>query len=103
MTGREKWVVAILAAGVFAILLGVFITATRTRIPVSHIYVNAQGAHLLAQAGESATAAADWPGAFRANPKAADAAFWPTATLDFGGGHSVTLPRRDVLLWVYRG
>jgi hypothetical protein len=49
------------------------------------------------------TAAADWPGAFRANPQAADAAFWPTATLDFGGGHSVIVPRRDVLLWVYRG
>lgn len=103
MTGREKWVVAILAAGVFAILLGIFIMATRTRIPVSHIYVNAQGARLLAQAGEGATAAADWPGAFRANPQAADAAFWPTTTLDFGAGHSVTVPRRDVLLWVYRG
>ena len=103
MSRLDKWVAGTLTAGIAAILLGVLATAVFTRIPVAHIYVNAAGARAIIIGGHQAVAAPDWPGTYLVTPRFADAAFWPSATLDFKSGAPVTLPRKDIVLWVYRG
>jgi len=99
----DKWVAGTLTVGITAILLGVLATAVFTRIPVAHIYVNAAGARAIIVGGHQAVAAPDWPGTYLVTPRFADTAFWPSATLDFKSGAPVTLPRKDIVLWVYRG
>ncbi len=103
MNSRDRWVAGILAAGIAAILVGVLVAATRTHIPVSHIYVNPAGAGKLEAAGEKVQPAPDWPGAFEANPRYSASAFTAEAWLTFPDGHVVRLPRKEILLWVYRG
>ncbi len=103
MSSRDRWVAGILAAGVAAILVGVLVTATRTHIPVSHIYVNPAGARLLEAAGEKVRSAPDWPGTFEANPRYSAPAFTGESWLTFPDGRVVPLPRKEILLWVYRG
>ncbi|MGC9128462.1 MAG: hypothetical protein ACP5GA_06985 [Acidithiobacillus sp.] len=103
MSRLDRWVAGVLATGVALILLGILVVALNTRIPIAHIYVDAAGARALEAAGVAVHRAADWPGAFRANPRNTAAAFLPSAELYFGGDRRVQLPRRDVLLWVYRG
>jgi len=99
----DRWVAGILATGIALILLGILVVALNTRIPIAHIYVDAAGARVLEAAGVAVQRAPDWPGAFRATPHSSAAAFRPSAELYFAGGKSVRIPRRDVLLWVYRG
>jgi hypothetical protein len=99
----DRLVAAVLAVGVALILLAILLLALTTRVPLSHLMVDAQGAQLLRRAGVSVQPAPDWPSAYRVAARATDAAFTPTATLYFGSGKQVALPRRDVLLWVYRG
>ncbi|WP_308387998.1 hypothetical protein [Acidithiobacillus sp. AMEEHan] len=103
MDRADRWVVGFLAGGVALILLGILLVALFTRVPLSHLEITAQGAQILRQAGVPVQAARDWPGAYRVTPQASDAAFSSTATLYFPSGKTVQLPRRDVLLWVYRG
>ena len=103
MSRLDKWVAGTLTVGIAAILLGVLETAIFTRIPVAHIYVNAVGARAIIVGGHQAVAAPDWPGTYLVTPRFADTAFWPSATLDFKSGTPVTLPRKDIVLWVYRG
>ena len=103
MSRLDKWVAGVLTAGIVAILLGILMTAVFTRIPVAHIYVNEAGARSIVVEGHQAVAAPDWPGTYLVTPRFADTAFWPNATLDFQNGAPVTLPRRDIVLWVYRG
>ena len=103
MSRLDKWVARVLMTGIAVILLGVLVVAAFARIPVAHIYVDAAGARAIIVGGHQAAAAPDWPGAYRASPRSADTAFWPSAVLDFKSGASVTLPRKDILLWVYRG
>ncbi|MEY2341240.1 hypothetical protein AB4090_03925 [Acidithiobacillus sp. IBUN Pt1247-S3] len=103
MDAADRWVAGVLAAGVGIILLAILLVALFTRLPVSHLYVDASGARLLRQAGISAQTAPDWPGAYRVNAEASNAAFTSTAKLFLSSNKTVNLPRRDVLLWVYRG
>ncbi|MGK9451189.1 hypothetical protein ACSSZE_08000 [Acidithiobacillus caldus] len=103
MSRLDRWVAATLVSGVAVILVGILVVALNTRIPIAHIYVDAAGARVLQAAGLKVHAAPDWPGAFRANPVSSAAAFLPSAELYFSKGRRVQLPRRDVLLWVYRG
>ena len=103
MSRLDKWVAGVLTAGIAVILLGVLAAAAFTRIPVAHIYVDAAGARAIVVGGHQAAAAPDWPDAYRVSPRSAATAFWPSAILGFKNGASVTLPRKDILLWVYRG
>ncbi|MFA7495860.1 MAG: hypothetical protein WCY67_06065 [Acidithiobacillus sp.] len=103
MSKLDKWVAGILVSGIVLILLGVLTLAAVSRVPLAHVYVNATGARAIIMAGHQAHAAADWPGAYRVSPRYTGAAFWSDATLNFSHGPAVTIPRRDVKLWVYRG
>lgn len=103
MERTDRWVAGTLALGVVLILLAILLVAFRTRVPVSHLYVNASGVQLLRSAHIPVHSAPDWPGAYRVNARATSPAFTATAKLFFAAGNSVDLPRSDVLLWVYRG
>ena len=103
MNRLDNWVAGTLTAGIAAILLGVLAYAVFCRVPVAHLYVNAAGARAIMAGGHRAMAAPDWPGAYRVNPRSANAAFWSSVTLDFRDGAPVTVLRRDIVLWVYRG
>ena len=103
MDTTDRWMAGILAAGVGLILLAILVVALFTRLPVSHLYVDVRGARVLRQAGVAVQAAPGWPGAYRVNAEASNAAFSSTAKLFLSSGRSVVLPRSDVLLWVYCG
>ncbi len=103
MSRSDKLFALILTSGILSILAGIVITALMTRIPVSHVFVNEAGARLIRKGGVAVIAVPFWPNVYRVNPKSTDAAFSSNATLYFKGHISVTLPRSDVRLWVYRG
>ncbi len=102
MTRLDRWVAGVLGGGVAGILLAILLAAWNTHIPVSHLYVDAAAGHQLLHEGIPVQAAPDWPGAYRVNARASNAAFTSQARLYFSQGPSVQIPRREVLLWVYR-